>query len=291
MPGPIAIDAHQHFWSVSRDDYGWLTPDSGALYRNYGPGDLAPLLEAAGIGATILVQAAPSIAETRYLLEIAARTPFVAGVVGWADFTAASAVTAIGALAADPLLVGLRPMVQDIEDDDWLLRRDLAPAVAAMAEHQLVLDALVLPRHLPRLAAFLDRYPDLTVVVDHGAKPFISDGILDPWRADMAAIAARPGTFCKLSGLATEAGPDWSAETLRPYVEHLLTVFGPARLLWGSDWPVLTNAGSYAQWHGVALELLEGLSDQQRAAVFGGNADAVYCARRGRRFARGGDGQ
>lgn len=291
MPEPVAIDAHQHFWSTGRDDYGWLTPDSGALYRDYGPDDLAPLLEVSGIGATILVQAAPSLAETRYLLEIAARTPFVAGVVGWADFTAPSAASDIGALAADPLLVGLRPMVQDIEDDDWLLRRDLAAAIAAMAQHRLVFDALVHPRHLPRLAAFLDRYPGLRAVLDHGAKPFIRAGIFDPWRADMAAVAARPGIVCKLSGLATEATPDWTAATLRPYVDHLLAVFGPERLLWGSDWPVLTNAGSYGRWHDAASELLGELSGAERAAVFGGNARAVYCAHRGRRFTGGDDGR
>lgn len=279
----MRIDAHQHVWRLARGDYGWLTPALAPLYRDFAPADLAPLLARHRIARTVLVQAAPTVAETRFLLEVAAATPFVAGVVGWADFAAADAPDVITALAADPLLVGLRPMVQDIADDDWLLRADLAPAFAALGAHGLVFDALVLPRHLSRLLVLLDRHPALPVVVDHGAKPFIRDGRLDPWRADMAAVAARPNTVCKLSGLVTEAGAGWTAETLRPYVDHLLSAFGPQRLLWGSDWPVVNLAGGYDRWSAATEALLAGLGETDRAAIRGGNAARIYLATRGRR--------
>lgn len=279
----MQIDSHQHFWQVSRGDYHWMSPDVAALYRDYGPDDLAPLLARHGIERTILVQAAQTVAETRFLLAIADATPFVAGVVGWAEFTDPDAPATIAELAEHPLLVGLRPMVQDIPDDDWLVRPDLAPAFRALVEHDLVFDALVFPRHLSRLLVVADRHPDCTIVVDHGAKPAIRERSLDPWRADMAAIAARPNTWCKLSGLVTEAGPDWLPEDLRAYVDHLLAVFGPERLLWGSDWPVANLAGGYDPWREATTALLATLPDAGRAAVLGGNAERVYLRRRGRR--------
>lgn len=280
--GLVRIDAHHHFWEIRRGDYHWMTPESGVLLQDYGPADLAPLLESNGVSSTILVQAAATLAETRYLLEVGERTPFVAGVVGWADFTSPEAAADIAELATNMLLVGLRPMVQDIEDDDWLLRKDIGPAIEAMIEHGLVFDALIHPRHLPRLAGFLDRYPDLPVVVDHAAKPFIRDAIIDPWRADMAAVAARKRTMCKISGLVTEAARDWAERDLQPYVGHLLACFGPSRLMWGSDWPVLNLAGDYGRWAETSDALLSALTAKERAAVFGGNAASFYLATRGR---------
>lgn len=283
-PGcPMRIDAHQHFWLVERGDYGWLTPERGPIYRDFMPADLAPLLAETGIARTILVQAAPTEAETAFLLDVARGSDVVAGVVGWVDFTAPDAARAIEALARDPLLIGLRPMVQDIADDDWLLRPDLASAFTAMIGHDLVFDALVLPRHLARLLVVLDRHPELRVVVDHAAKPDIARGRLDPWRADLAAIAARPNTWCKLSGLVTEAGPAWSIGGLRPVVDHLLHLFGPNRLLWGSDWPVVTLAASYRSWHDAAVTLTGALAPEDVAAIFGGSAAKLYLSRRGRR--------
>ena len=192
----MRIDSHQHFWTLSRGDYGWLTPEKGPIYRDFGPDDLAPIRARNDIGRTIIVQAAPTIAETRFMLEIAAADLSVAGVVGWVDFAADDAPAAIADLSRDPLLVGLRPMVHDIADDDWLLRADIAPGLRATAAAGLAFDALVQPRHLSRLLAFVDRYPELRVVVDHGAKPFIRERRLDPWRADIAAVAARPGITC-----------------------------------------------------------------------------------------------
>jgi L-fuconolactonase len=278
----MQIDSHQHFWSISCGDYFWMSPDLELLYRDFGPEDLRPLLDNHGIDRTILVQAAPTAAETEFMLQLAMSAPFVAGVVGWAEFTDPGAVEIIERLADAALVVGLRPMVQDIADDDWLVRPDLMPAFRTLVERRLVFDALVLPRHLSRLLVVADRYPDLSIVVDHGAKPFVRYGVLDPWRADMAAIAARPNIVCKFSGLVTEAKADWIVGDLRPYADHLLEVFGPQRLLWGSDWPVVNLSGGYDRWREVTLDLLSSLSETERAAVLGGNAARIYLSGRGR---------
>ena len=270
------MDAHQHFWRLDRGDYGWLTPALGAIHRDFGPADLAPILARHRIGRTILVQAAPTEAETAWLLDVARETPFVAGVVGWTDFEASDAPDAIVRLAGREKLVGLRPMVQDIADPDWLARRSLAPAFQAMAAQGLVFDALVLPRHLPRLAGVLERHPGLAVVVDHGAKPRIRERELDAWRAGMAAIAAHPGTCCKLSGLVIEARSGDGAAELAPWIDALVELFGPERLIWGSDWPVVELAGGYDRWRAIALEALSGLAADERDAVLGGNAQRLY---------------
>jgi L-fuconolactonase len=278
----MRIDAHQHFWSLARGDYGWLTPALGPIHRDFGPADLAPLLAEHDIERTILVQAAPTEAETAYLLDIAARTPSVAGVVGWTDFDAPNAAERIATLATNPLLVGLRPMVQDIADDHWLARPALGPAFETMIGNGLVFDALLKPHHIAAMLMVLERHPDLACVIDHGAKPDLATGDLAGWRDGMSALAAHPRLTCKLSGLVTEAGPDWTLETLRPVVEHLLATFGPERLIFGSDWPVVTLRASYAQWFAVAEALLAGLTEMQRAAVFGGNAAKLYLSQRGR---------
>jgi L-fuconolactonase len=273
------IDAHQHFWCLERGDYGWLTPALEHIHRDFGPGDLAPHLARHGITATILVQAAPTLAETHWLLELARRTPFVAGVVGWVDFEARDAPDTIAALARDPKLLGLRPMVQDIGDDDWLARPAHAPVFKTIVAHGLAFDALVLPRHLPRLAQVIDRHPDLRVVVDHGAKPRIREREIDRWRADLATVAAHPSATCKLSGLLTEARPGDGAAELAPWIDALVALFGPHRLLWGSDWPVVNLAGGYDRWRQVTLEALRTLSREQRNAVLGGNARRLYLER------------
>ena len=279
----MRIDAHQHFWRLARGDYGWLTPALPAIHRDFLPDDLAPLLARAGIARTILVQAAPTVAETEFLLELAAETEFVAGVVGWVDFLAADAPQVIARLARNPLLVGLRPMVHDIADPDWLVSPALAPALQVMIDHRLVFDALVRPQHLSRLLLLLDRWPGLAVVVDHGAKPAIRARRFEPWRVDIAAIAERPQAACKLSGLVTEAAPDWTTDDLEPYVMHLLATFGPHRVLWGSDWPVVTLAAEYERWLAASQRLLEDLTPFEREAVMGGTAARVYLAHAGRR--------
>jgi L-fuconolactonase len=278
----MRIDAHHHLWTLARGDYGWLTPDLGPIYRDFCLSDLAPHLSAARVEGTILVQAAPTQAETMFLLKIAESAELVRGVVGWTDFDAADGVARIDALAARNLLVGLRPMVQDIDDDDWLLGPALAPLLAAMARNGLVFDALVLPRHLPKLLRVIGSHPDLEFVLDHCGKPRLATGEIAIWRRDIALLAQHPNIVCKLSGLATEAAPDWQIADLRQAVDHVVTCFGPQRMLWGSDWPVVNLAGGYAKWFAAAHTLLADLSPDEKADIFGGNAARIYLSSRGR---------
>jgi len=273
----MRIDSHQHFWQLSRGDYGWLNVENfPKITRDFLPGDLAPLLKRAAIDKTILVQAAPSEAETAFLLELARATPFVAGVVGWVDFDAPDAADRIASLAANPTLVGLRPMIQDIADTEWMLRPELASALAAMQRHDLRFDALVKPPHLPALVEFLHCHPDLAVVIDHGAKPDIAGLELEHWAMLMRCIAKNSNARCKLSGLAFEAGPGWNAQALKRYVDVLLDCFGPSRLMWGSDWPVLDEVGDYEGWLAACETLTEHLTAGEREEIFGGTAATFY---------------
>jgi len=272
----MKIDAHQHFWQISRGDYGWLTPEVGEIYRDFLPADLAPILKDAGIDGTILVQAAPTAAETQFMLELANQTPFIKGVVGWVDFEAPDAADQIAKLSEHSKLVGLRPMIQDIADDAWMLRPALALAFDAMIAHDLTFDALTLPRHLGHLETLLARHPNLRVVIDHGSKPEIREGKLEGWAKDMATLAQHTTAYCKLSGLVTEAATDWQTETLKPYVDHLIDSFGPDRLIWGSDWPVCLLASDYPRWTSTTDHLLAHLSQADQDAIRGGNAQRAY---------------
>lgn len=272
----MRIDAHQHFWAPARGDYGWLTPALGPLYRDVGPRELVPHLRRHGIDGTVLVQAAPTVAETRYLLAIAAAHDVVRGVVGWADLAAPDAAGTIDALADDPRLCGLRPMLQDLPRADWIATAPIDAALRRMVDRGLAFDALVRPAHLPHLLRCLERNPDLRVVVDHAAKPEIAAGRCTDWRTGLAALAARPGVHCKLSGLLTEAAPGAGAAALRPYVDTVFELFGPERVMWGSDWPVLELAAGYDDWIAITDDLLRDLDASQRAGVLGTNAARVY---------------
>lgn len=270
----MRVDAHHHVWRLDRGDYGWLTPDL-PIHRDYGLDDLRPLL--GDIQATVLVQAAPTEAETAFLLETAgASGGLVRGVVGWTALDAADAPQRIGQMARAPLLKGLRPMLHELADPDWILQDAVQPAMAAMAEASLVFDALIRPLHLHVVPALAWRHPSLRVVIDHGAKPDIARGAFDDWAAGMTRVASETSAFCKLSGLVTEAAPGWSLPDLAPYVGHLIDCFGPARLLWGSDWPVVDLAGGYAAWRHATLALLARLDAGQRDAILGGTAIACY---------------
>lgn len=273
----MIIDAHFHAWRPARGDYGWLTPDLGAICRDVEVVDWQAQAAPHGVAAGVLVQAAPTEAETTYLLQQADASPTVLGVVGWTDLLAADAPVRIGRLAQQPKLKGLRPMLQDLHDPDWILQPALAPALDAMAAAGLAFDALVHPLHLRRIRVLAQRHPDLNIVVDHGAKPDIAQGRWQPWADDLELLAAMPQVHAKLSGLLTEAGPLAHDEVaLRPWIDHLLSIFGPRRLLWGSDWPVLERASTYSGWWAFCQAACSGLSTDERAAVFGDNARRFY---------------
>lgn len=267
------IDAHFHIWQLARGDYGWLTPAQGAIYRDVTLDHWREVSYPCGITGGILVQAAPTNAETRFLLQQARAASYVLGVVGWVDLLAHDVAAQIKTLAADSKLKGLRPMLQDIADPDWILQRSLHDAFASMLELDLTFDALVKPMHLPRIGKLAQRYPDLRIVIDHGAKPDIANGQWQDWAGDMGRLAREPQVFCKLSGLWNEAGRDTAAAVLKPYIRHILSCFGPAKTLWGSDWPVLELAGSYPAWHQAAQEMV---APPNCGAVFDAVARQVY---------------
>ena len=274
----MQIDAHQHYWNPERGDYGWLTPELAPLYRTFGPDDLAPLRERAGVSRTVVVQAAPTVDETRYLLDLASNEDSIAGIVGWVPMLDPDAPTLIAELAQKPKFKGIRPMLQDLPDDDWIANPVLKPAVDALIAHDLAFDALIFTRHVDALDTFIERFRQLRIVVDHGAKPPIRDGSAGwhAWAEGITRLAKHPHVHCKISGLATEAAQGWTEATLRPYVDHLLAAFGPKRLMWGSDWPVLNLNGDYLLWHSIATLLLSSLADGERDAIFGDNAAAFY---------------
>lgn len=272
----MRIDAHHHFWAIARGDYGWMSPDLGPIYRDFSAEDLAPHLVEAGIDKTILVQAADTVAETDFLLSLADTTPFIAGVVGWVDMAAPDAVTTLERLAKNPHFKGIRPMIQEIADDDWVLRPSLDRTFDALVAMDLSFDALVLPRHLPRLLHRLEKHRDLKCVINHGAKPTLAAGDLETWDADMNRLANETSAFCKLSGLVTEIGPDWTIEQLEPARDVIIDAFGSSRTMFGSDWPVLNLASDYQTWVRTADTLISGLPNDENADIWGKTAARLY---------------
>lgn len=268
---PGLVDTHQHFWWIGRHDYPWLD-HAPAIHRDYGLEDLRSVL--GDITATVLVQASPTVAETRTLIDVARVSGgLVRGVVGWVDLAAHDAGVAIADLAAHGIVKGVRPMLGFIEDPRWILRDDVRPALDALARHGLRLDVPARPRHLPLLPELAQRHSTLAMVIDHGAKPAIAGGEFEPWARAIALVARETRMYCKLSGLATEAKADWADDDLRPYVDHLLECFGAGRLMWGSDWPVVDLAGGMARWREAALRLVP--ASLQRA-IMRENAIAFY---------------
>ena len=248
------VDAHQHFWWIGRHDYPWLDP-ALAIHRNYELDDLRRVR--GDIRATVLVQASPTTAETQTLVGIAQTSDgLVRGVIGWVDLAAREASAVIAELAARDVVKGVRPMLGFIEDTGWILRADVQPALETLARHGLSLDVAARVRHLPLLPELAQRHPSLAMVIDHGAKPAIAGGEFQPWARDIARVARQTHMFCKLSGLATEAAAEWIDDDLRPYVDHLIECFGPERLMWGSDWPVVDLAGGMQRWREASLRLI-----------------------------------
>ncbi len=272
----VRIDSHQHFWQRDRGDYRWMTPKAGAIYRDFLPSDLQPELEKAGIHQTILVQAADTEAETHFLLALAEQSDFVAGVVGWVDMEHPDAAARIQALSQNPYFKGVRPMIQDIADLDWMLKAELSAAFAALIKYDLSLDALVLPQHLGNLQKLLQKHPDLSVVIDHAAKPEIASGNIEPWSTAMQKLAEQTRAYCKLSGLVTEAGERPGACQLQPYVDTLLQCFGADRLMWGSDWPVVKLSMEYQDWLSLSNVLLRKLPPAKIQQILAGTAQTFY---------------
>ena len=270
----MMIDAHQHYWNPARGDYFWMVGEAVApIVRVIGPQDLAPHLAQHGISKTVLVQAAPTVAETDYMLGIAEATDSVAKVVGWIDFENRADLKQLQRLAKHPKFSGVRPMIQDLPDPEWMHRKDVQWAFDAIIDLGLTFDALGFPIHLDPFLRLFQHYPKMRTVIDHCMKPAICDGAFESWAAKMAVISNETNVFCKLSGLATEAKAGWTVATLRPYAEQVLTCFGPERVMWGSDWPVLNLNGSYKTWLAAAQEIVPTIS---RGDVFEKTAKRFY---------------
>jgi L-fuconolactonase len=261
------IDAHHHIWQLGQNGCTWPTAEEARIYHDYSLDDFRREALPHGIGTTVLVQSQEDDRDTDWLIEVAANDDLVAGVVGWADLRDP---VRIGLLATWPKLVGLRPIVQHREAE-WYDRPQLEPGWQAMTEHGLRLDALVRVQHLASLDRLAARHPGLPIVIDHAAKPEIPDGYVR-WYEAISPLAERPNVMCKLSGLLTECGSA-PPEAIEPYVEAILDLFGPERVMWGSDWPVLEMVSTYGEWLDRARRLV---LEEAQCAVFGGTAARFY---------------
>jgi len=272
------IDAHHHLWKYSAAEYGWITPEMRALQRDFLPDDLEKLMHHFGIDGTVAVQARQTLEETRWLLELAHQHELIRGVVGWAPLTQGTAVKAqLERFAADRELRGIRHVIQDESDERYILRPDFNEGVRALRGFGLRFDILIFEKHLPAAIEFVDRHPNQVFILDHIAKPRIKDKILAPWDRNLRELAKRQNVYCKLSGMVTEADHHrWSPETLQPYIDIVLEVFGPKRIMYGSDWPVLLLAAEYGQWYGVVTNAIAKLSNAEQERIMGGTAIEAY---------------
>jgi L-fuconolactonase len=273
----MRIDAHQHFWRYSAEEYGWIGPGMAVLERDHLPGDLAPLLEGARVGGTVAVQARQTLAETAWLLELAAEHEFIKGVVGWVDLCGPDLRAQLERFGSDPGFRGVRHVVQDEADEWFMLRDEFLHGIRALAEFDLTYDILIYAHQLPVACEMVARFPEQPFVLDHIAKPLIKDGVLEPWASGIKRLAAYSNVACKVSGMVTEA--DWSAwqpAQMQPYLDAVCEAFGPDRILFGSDWPVCTLAGSYEQVIGLVSDFVGQLSVDEQTAVLGENARKFY---------------
>ena len=272
------VDSHQHFWKISRGDYSWMDETTKGIDRDYFPPDLEAHAQSVGVGASIVVQAAPTVAETKFLLSLADRYPVVHGVVGWVDLISKDCATTIERLAKHSKLKGIRPFLEYIPEEEWMIDEQVLANLRIVADAGLTFDALIRPRHFDVMRRFVEALPNLSIVIDHCAKPEIENG-RDPgeaWRTAMSDLSEFGNVYCKLSGLATECGVGWTTEKLRPVFDHILDKFGSQRIMWGSDWPVLDLVGTYETWFGSAREMTVDLAADEQAAIFSHTAREFY---------------
>ncbi|REL27441.1 amidohydrolase [Thalassotalea euphylliae] len=271
------VDSHQHYWLLERNDYGWLTPAVTALYQDFLPKELAPLRQAHKVTQTVVVQAAPTLAETEYLLSLAAIEPSIAGVVGWVDFDADDVIATLDKLAENHYFKGVRPMLQDIEDTAWIANPNYAAIFTKLAELGLTFDALVKPEHLPYLYDIARQTPDLAIVIDHFAKPNVAQGQFEDWAASMMRFSALQNVWVKCSGITTEASTSQtSASDYQRYFNTLVNAFGHGRIMWGSDWPVVNLNSDYTSWVTLCQTLVSDWSASEQEAFWAGTAQAFY---------------
>jgi L-fuconolactonase len=276
------IDAHHHLWRYTIEEYGWITEDMSALARDFLPQDLRRELLVSGIHGSIAVQARQTLDETWWLLRLADEVDFIRGVVGWAPLASPEFAAVLERLQASEKLKGLRHIIQDEPDDNFMQRPDFNAGVALLQQYGLVYDILIFERQLPAAISFVDRHPAQVFVLDHIAKPRIADRKLEPWRTNIRELARRENVYCKLSGMVTEANwKSWGPADLQPYFDVVLQAFGPKRVMVGSDWPVCLLATTYQTWFSTLEEFIRPLSLAEREMILGGVAGEVYSLARG----------
>jgi len=272
----MRLDAHHHLWKYSEAEYPWIKPE-WPIRKNYLPEDLQPLLASAGLDGSIAVQARQNLEETRWLLELADRQPFIKGVVGWVDLRSERVEGDLQQLTKNPKLVGVRHVVQDEPDDDFMLRADFTRGIGKLAQFNLTYDILIFPRQLPAAIELVKRFPEQPFVLDHIAKPQIKDRVISPWREQLRELAKAPNVLCKLSGMVTEANWNgWTDADFEPYLDPVFEAFGASRLMFGSDWPVCLLAGSYERVFGIVQNRIALLPATQKESILGGNAEEFY---------------
>lgn len=276
---PIVVDAHQHVWDLEKVDYPWLTPEYGPLNRTFEAGELVPQLKKAGVNATVLVQAANSYEDTKHMLSAADEHDFVSAVVGWVPLIRpAETRKMLEHFRSHPEFRGIRHLIHEEPDPDWLLQNTVMESLGILAEQGITFDVVsVLPRHLEHVSTIAERHPSLKVVIDHLSKPPIKDGGWAPWAPLLARAAEHQNVYAKVSGLNTAAHPEnWSAEDLKPYIDHALECFGADRLMFGSDWPVANLAGDYQKVWEETNKSIANLDRHDRGSLLGGTAKSFY---------------
>jgi L-fuconolactonase len=273
----MVIDAHHHFWRYSPREYGWISQSMAVLRRDFLPDDLRRETDPVGVQGVISVQARQTIEETEWLLDLADQHSFIRGVVGWVPLVSDRVRDDLSRLSWRAKLKAVRHVLQDEPDDDYMLRADFNRGIGALKEFGLRYDLRIFERQLPAAIKLVDRRPELTFIVDHIAKPRIVDNTISPWRESMRDLARRPNVYCKLSGVVTEADhKTWTPSQLKPYLDAALDAFGPARLMFGSDWPVCLLACGYQRWYQVVRDFSSSLSADEQQRVFGGTAVEAY---------------
>jgi L-fuconolactonase len=275
----MKLDSHQHFWSYDAIQYPWI-PKGSPLHRDWLPPDLAPLLAAAGLEGCIAVQARQTVEESRWLLTLADHAPIIKGVVGWVDLRSPKVREELAELSQHPRFVGVRHVVQDEPDNDFMLGADFLRGIGMLRAHRLTYDILIVPRQLPSAITLARRFPDQPLVLDHIAKPPIKAGTLSPWREQIQELAKSPNVLCKVSGMVTEADfKAWQAADFRPFLDVVFEAFGEDRLMFGSDWPVCLLAAEYARVFALVRDYISPLPREAQAKVLGGNAERFYLSR------------
>ena len=273
----MIIDSHHHLWKYKPEDYGWMDDSMEVLKKDYFPRDLEPLLMKSHISGTVVVQARQSLEETEWLLDLADKYEFIQGVVGWVDLCSPLLSEQLDSYASHPKLVGVRHVIHDEPDDDFMLRRDFERGIAQLQQYDLSYDLLLFPKHLVRATELVKTFPEQRFILDHLAKPPIKSGAVQAWKSDLEELAAQPNVWCKLSGMVTEADHgSWKQEDFIPYMAVVLDSFGADRVMLGSDWPVCTLGGTYQEVMEISLKYISSLSRTDQKKIYSKNAIDGY---------------